>query len=201
MDPHLVAIASFIILYGYAVILPVAILEGPIITVIAAFLAAQGYFNIFVVYAVVVVGDILGDLLYYGLGRFGGRIARGSLGRKLGIKLASIEKLEQQFNDHSGKALLIGKWTHSFGLVALTGAGAAKMRLGKFVGYSTIGTIPKSLVFLLIGYYVGYAYQKINSYITKGAFLVGIVLVVAVGVYLLMKRRKNSKEKNTLSSN
>jgi membrane protein DedA with SNARE-associated domain len=195
MDPHLTALLSFIVLYGYFVILPVAILEGPIITVIAAFLAAQGYFNIYAVFAIVVIGDLLGDLLYYGIGRFGTKLFNTKFGKRFGLDTKHLALIEKHYATHSGKTLIIGKWTHSLGLVTLTGAGAAKMPVGRFMWYSLLGTIPKSLVFLLLGYYTGYAYQKINMYFNDAAYIMGAVIVLAIAIYFFIQWRKSHKTK------
>lgn len=193
MDAHLNALIAFIIQYGYLVIFPITIAEGPIITVIAAFLAAQGYFNLAIVYIIVVIGDLAGDLIWYGVGRFGHTIARSKLGKKLGIKDGHLDKVTGHYDIHSGKTLLIGKWTHSLGMFILTGAGVAKMPIGKFIFYNLIGTLPKSLLFTLLGYYVGYAFQKINSVIEKTAFIVGIFLVAGIITYLVLKLMKKKK--------
>ena len=190
MDPHLTALLSFIVLYGYFVILPVAILEGPIITTIAAFLAAQGYFNIFAVFAIV----ILGDFLYYGIGRFGSRLFNTRLAQKIGLKPSQLSIIEDHYTTHSAKTLLIGKWTHSLGIVTLTGAGAAKMPVWKFLWYSLLGTIPKSLVFLLLGYYVGYAYQQINKYFNWGVLILTVIIGIVVATYFFIQWRKKHKK-------
>ena len=197
MNTQLTATLSLIILYGYVVILPAAIIEGPIITVLAAFLAAQGYFNIFVVYAIVVIGDVIGDFMYYCIGRFGASFANTKFAQKIGITHAHIEKLHNHFKTNSGKTLLFGKWTHSMGLFVLTGAGVAKMPIGKFLWYNFLGTLPKSLLFLLIGYYVGYAYQMIDSYIAKGAFIMAILITLGVIVYMIRNRTHKTPEAPT----
>lgn len=194
MDPHLDAIVAFIIHYGYFVILPIAIIEGPIISVISGFLVAQGYFDGVLMYIVLIIGDLVGDLGYYALGRFGHRIARSRIGKKIGIKDHHLDKLTGHFTTHSGKTLLIGKFTHSLGLVILTGAGIAKMPVWKFLWYNFIGTLPKSLALILLGYYVGYAFHKIDSIMDKVIFIIGIVLTAAIATYLIVHYFKQRKK-------
>jgi membrane protein DedA with SNARE-associated domain len=46
---------------GLLLLFPLAVVEGPIVTVIAAYLASLGYLNIFAVFAVVVAADLVGD--------------------------------------------------------------------------------------------------------------------------------------------
>ena len=47
--------------HGLWLVGPMAVIEGPIVTVIAAYLAKLGYMNIWAVYAVCVLGDLIGD--------------------------------------------------------------------------------------------------------------------------------------------
>ena len=55
--------------HGLALLFPLAILEGPIVTVIAAYVARLGYLNIVAVYVVVVVADLVGDVVSSMIGR------------------------------------------------------------------------------------------------------------------------------------
>lgn len=167
--------------------MPIAIIEGPIITVIAGFLASQGYFNIAVVYFVTVLGDLLGDLMYYAIGRFGHRIARSRIGRFLGVKDNHLSDLKSHFDYHSGKTLLLGKLTHSLGMVILTSAGMARMSVGTFLWYNLIGSIPKTLVLVLIGYYTGHALAQINSTMDNIFLVVGIVFTIGIGSYIAFR--------------
>lgn len=193
MEAHFSAIISFILTYRYLVILPIAIFEGPIITIILAFLAAQGYFNVIPVYLILILGDLMGDMLYYGLGRFGHSIATSVVGRKLGVKDHHLDRVDKHFKDHSGKTLLFGKWTHTVGAVILTSAGVAKMPMGKFLLYNLIGTLPKTLVLMFVGYYLGYAFLRINSVIEKVGFVLGALIVMGVLVYLATRYMKKKK--------
>ena len=57
--------------YGYAVLLPIAVVEGPAMAVIAGALVASGQMNGVVACVLLVLADLVGDAGYYGLGRFG----------------------------------------------------------------------------------------------------------------------------------
>jgi len=183
-------ILGLLIAYRYAIFFPLTVVEGPIVTIIAGFLVSLGYMNFLIVYVIAVVGDVVGDVLYYALGRWGsGRIfSRGSF---FGIKVGQLERVEKHFGAHAGKTLLFGKWTHSVGAIILTAAGMAKMPLDKFVFYNTAGSIPKSLALMLIGYYFGRAYQQIDKYFGYASLAMLLIIAVAVAAYFLIKRFKN----------
>ena len=180
-------ILSLMISYRYFLILPIAIIEGPIVTVIAAFLASQGYFNIFLVYLIVVLGDIIGDLIYYFIGKLGKNhklLNRLELNGRMG-------EVKIYLKENPGKTLLFGKLTHSAGFIILIGAGAANVPMKKFLLYNLIGTSVKSLVFLLVGYFTGSAYVLIDSYLGK-IFLLLFVFVFCIFMFkFIFNRNKN----------
>ena len=184
-------IASLLISYRYAIFFPITIVEGPIATLIAGFLVSLGYFNIFAVYGVAVVGDLVGDMIYYVIGSAGGEqiLKRG---RFLGIKTEQLTKLQEHFKAHAGKTLLFGKWTHAVGGAILLAGGIARMSFKKFIWFNFLGTLPKALVFLIIGYYFGQAYQQIDKYFGYATLSIFLAIVLAAAIYFFAKRMRQS---------
>jgi membrane protein DedA with SNARE-associated domain len=185
--PSLDAIAILMQHYGYWFLFPIAVVEGPIITVIAALLAAEGYLNVFAVFGIVVLGDMVGDLCYYAPGRWGKKyILRW--GHYVGVRAEQLNALEERYRSRGGRTILFGKWTHSAGFLFLIAAGAAEMPIVPFLWYNLIGTLPKSLLFTLIGYFVGYQYNTLNSYLERGSLVI-FILLCFVGYYVYMRTR------------
>jgi len=87
--------------HKYLFLFPVVVVEGPIITVIAGFLSSLGFLNIFIAYAVIVVGDIVGDIMFYAIGYYGRQKFVNRWGRFLGITSERVERLEKHFEKHS----------------------------------------------------------------------------------------------------
>jgi len=181
-------IIAWIAVYKYQVMLPIAVFEGPIITVIGGFLASQGILNIYAVYVISLLGDILGDLLYYVLGRWGRNTFLMKWARFLGASDEKIKKLEVHFARHSGKTLFFGKISHGVGSMILLAAGVSKMPVGRFVWYNLLSSLPKSLAFLLIGYYFGQAYKRIGQYIDYTALLTFSIAVIIIVIYVVTVR-------------
>jgi membrane protein DedA with SNARE-associated domain len=89
-----------------------------------------------------------------------------------------MEKFEKLFKNNAKKTLLFGKWGHAFGFPILISAGIVKENFQEFLWVSVVGTIPKTLFLLAIGFYFGAAYQNIDRYFTDA--VVGIVIVVII---------------------
>ncbi|MGA9855571.1 MAG: VTT domain-containing protein [Gammaproteobacteria bacterium] len=169
----------YISLYGYLAVFLLSIIEGPLVTVFAAFLAAQGILNVFAVSATVVAGDLVGDMLIYGVGRW----LLGRLPWRLSIRSRAfrnrIRLLCIDITQRAGHFLLIGKLTHAVGFAVLLAAGAARIRLSVFVLYNILGTLPKSCVLVVIGYFFGRFYQDLGAQYQT-------ISLVALGLGMLM---------------
>lgn len=183
-----------LIYYKYWILFPIVIVEGPIITIISGFLSSLGYLNIFIVYGVVVFGDVAGDIIYYASGRWGRSWFLERWGRYIGITADRIRQMEKHFENHSGKTLIAGKLSHAIGGVILVTAGVAKVPFWKFVWFNFIATLPKTLVLLLIGFYFGRAYAEFSRYLNYTSFaMIALALLFAI-IYLIMRKVSKTYE-------
>lgn len=174
--------------YGYSLLFPIAILEGPIVSVLAGFLVSLHQFNFWLAFGVLVLGDLTGDMLLYAVGRWGSRSLLHKWGERLGITEAKLNQAERFYHNHSKKTLLFGKWSHALGMVVLVAAGTVKGKFWEFAWVNLLGTLPKTLFFVLIGYYFGSWYQRINSYIEYAAVGIGTLIITFGIVYYISIR-------------
>ncbi len=145
--------------------------------------------NIFAVYGVSVLGDLVGDVLLYGVGR-SSRLSKPFLRRRLDsawhLKFSS---LLHGFRTRPGRVLVTAKLTHAAGFLVLLTAGAARIPLKVFLEFNLLGTLPKSAVFVLLGYFAGAAYNHIDFYLWL--FCCGVIVVLAVwGAYYVRRAVK-----------
>ena len=180
------ALVGLVASYGYVLIFLLAIVEGPIVSIIAGFVASLGYLHIVVAYIVVVVSDLVGDLLFYGLGRWGGEPALRRWGRRLGITPERVARFESRFTRHRRKTLVIGKLTHAIGALVLVTAGIVRMSIAEFLTVNLLLTLPKSLLLVLVGYYFGRFYPQMSAY--QSIVMVGLLVVGLVALYLVFAR-------------
>ena len=125
-------IVQLVIQFKYIILYPIAVLEGPIISIIAGFLVSKGYLGFIITYLLLMAGDLTGDIFYYGVGRWGGRKLIDRWGPRLGLNPKRMAKVDDHFLRHGGKTLLFGKWTQTVGAPILVTAGAIRMPLGKY---------------------------------------------------------------------
>ncbi|MEX1660715.1 DedA family protein [Thioclava sp. 15-R06ZXC-3] len=178
--------------HGLAVIAPVAVLEGPIVTVIAAWLASQHLFSVWSVSAVVILADLVGDMGLYALGRWGLHRLPARWRDKLGLNSERLERNGQHFRDKGVRTLLFGKWTHSAGGPVLVAAGVGRMNIWVFAATNLIATIPKSLLFVALGYQLGAYYGSIDSWITRASLIALGAILLGVTIWYFRRKKPHT---------
>lgn len=184
----LVEAAHWVINHGYPLMFVAMLVEGPAVTAAGAFAAALGYFNLWVVFALSIMGNLIPDVIYYALGFWGRRGFIDKYGHHFGITPERSERLEELINKNVGKALAFIKL---FPLIATPGliiAGASRVDLRKYVWWSLIITVPSSGFFLVLGYYFGAAYDKIVSYLNYGGYLALAAVIIFVIISYFYKK-------------
>lgn len=174
---------------GYAVILPVAILEGPVIAIIAGFLVSMGTLNWLVTFCVLVLGDILGDLMYYSLGRW----VHGPIAERFTRRFRASKRkheLQKMFEKHTTKVLLVNK-LHALGSITLYYAGVVRIPLLQYIVINALGSIPKVAFFEFIGYFFGDRILHAQSFLDDLGLLTLLIPIAFIVYYwnFLKKRR------------
>ncbi len=182
--------------YRYVLLFPIMVIEGPIIAVIGGLLCSVGSMNIVIVFFLSITGDITGDALFYALGRWGRQRVIERWGHIIGLTSERIRSAEHYFDHHAGKTLVLAKLTHAAGGPTLVSAGIVRMPFWPFLWYNLLGTIPKSLFFVTIGYYFGSMYRQINGYIDKISLIVIGILILLVFVLFWRKTRRSTSHSN-----
>ena len=187
-------ITQWLQIYGYVILFPLVVVEGPIVTVIAGLAASLGYLNFFITYAVVVAGDLGGDIIYYLIGRFGRMSFLEKWGKYIGLRADRVVHVEKHFEEHGRKTLFIGKMTHGIGAIFLVAAGLVKMPFSKFFWANMTATLVKSLLLLMAGFYFGQAMGKINSFFEFfGAFSISAGVVVALFFFAYFNKKEKDR--------
>lgn len=180
------SVLALVASHGLWLIAPLALLEGPIVTVLSGWLAGQGALSLWAVVPVVVAADLAGDAILYALGRRGPDALPGWLRRRWQPRRAQVVAMARHFRSHGGRTLLTAKLTHVAGLPVMLAAGAARMPLASFLVYSLLGTIPKCAAFLAVGWTFGAAWQRIDGWLWWGGL--GMAALLAAGAVVLIRR-------------
>ena len=174
--------------HGYPVMFLGMLVEGPVITAAASFAVALKYFNLEIVFILAILGDLIADFAYYVIGYFGHITIVKKHGHFFRVSENKIEKLKNLLELHPGKILIAIKLAPFVPAPGLIIAGATHMSFKKFALVSTLITLPKVVIFMLLGYYFGQAYDKISTLATRSSYFLMAAGVAIILVYLGYKK-------------
>lgn len=198
------SILHWVLGHGYFLMFIAMLIEGPIITAAAGFAAALHFFNPLIVFFISLAGDLVADIVYYLIGYYGRTKLIDRFGYHFGITPARLSRIEKLLQQNAGKALLILKLTPILPTPGLVIIGSARMPIKKFTLFSLAITLPKSLFFLLVGYYFGQAYDAISKYFSYGSLMIVaamVILIVLAQIYKKFSARLAKKVEESSSLN
>ncbi|HVN26425.1 MAG TPA: DedA family protein [Candidatus Paceibacterota bacterium] len=187
------SIFAWLIAYRYIVAYPLAIIEGPIVMMVSGFLVRLNFFDFWPIYLTLIAGDLTGDVIWYMVGRHGGRPLIEKYGKWINISQENVERAEEFFNEHQTKILFISKLTTGFGfaIATLIAAGATKVPFRKYITINFFGEFIWAGFLFAIGYFFGNLYTWVDKSLRWG-FITGLVVVAVLAVWgfgKVMRRR------------
>jgi membrane-associated protein len=176
---------SLLFSYRYLLLFPLAIIEGPMLSVLCGALCATGFFNPFIVFPLIVCGDVTGDSLYYSLGRWGVPAFAQKLG--LGNRLTSprMEAIRAYFETNPTRTISISKVILGVGIAGLYLAGNAKVPYRTFLSVCLGTSTALFAVYLTLGLCLGQAYLRINHYLSVITSLLVVIALALIFFFLL----------------
>lgn len=154
---------------------------------------ASGRFNFLFILLISIVGGIGGALTSYAIGYYGTEPFVKKYGKALGIKMADVEKTHIIFTKYGDKIILGSRFIPVVRQFISLPAGAAKMKLWKFVLYTIIGSGIWNSLILYLGYTLGANSEKLKAYTGfLDRFAIGIFLL-SIGFWWYRRRRKQKK--------
>ena len=171
----------------------------------AAYNAAAGELNIFLVVLFATIGADLGAsvnyLLAYYLGRpFIYKFANSRWGHLCLLDQQKVERSEKFFYDHGITATLIGRVIPGIRQLISISAGLAKMNFYKFILYTTIGAGIWNSILATLGWYLhsfvpkDQLADKIDEYSTYIKIVILSALFIAVA-YIVIRMILNKRNK------
>mgnify|MGYP000901430817 CR=1 FL=1 len=166
----------------------------------AAYVASkpESDLNIFLVVLFGTLGAIIGALINYYLALWLGRpiiykFADSKLGHLLFLSSEKIKKAEDYFNNHGKVSTFIGRLVPGIRQLISIPAGLAKMNLGSFILFTTLGAGIWNTILAFIGYLAHGQADLINKY-NHELSIIMLVLVGLAAIWLiaktLIKRKK-----------
>jgi membrane protein DedA with SNARE-associated domain len=172
----------------YCILMAATFIEGPITLLIGGVAISRGLLEPVPVYLAVVAGNLLGDSLWYGLGRFAKIEWIARAGSKFGFNLQKIKQLQQGIQNLAPKLIFCAKFTVGLPIPTLIAVGLSRVAPYRWVGALVLGELIKSAAFVAAGYLYTSAIQQVSTGIQ--IILWGMTAVIVLGGMFWFKLRK-----------
>ena len=184
--------------WGYAGIFAMMFVESSFVPfpsevamIPAGFLAARGEMDPFVATAAGLFGSLGGALLNYGLAVWLGLPVLERVGRYFLIGPQQFEAAERYFEDHGEITTFAARLIPGVRQLISVPAGLARMRLGRFVLYTSLGAGLWSAVLVAVGYLAGAQEDLWRPLLQQTTgWLLGGVAVLVIGYVVWHRRRR-----------
>ena len=163
------------------------VVPGETVMTLGGAVAGQGAIDLYLLIAIAWFSAWAGDTTSFFLGRRLGRDFVLTHGPRFGISHERFEKVEDYFSRHGGKTIFIGRFLSLIRAFAPFIAGSSGMRYRAFVPFSILGTGLWATAHILVGYFFSRSIETAAEYAGKGAFLLGTLIVVVVGIVIVTR--------------
>ncbi|EHQ3837470.1 DedA family protein [Listeria monocytogenes] len=171
-------------------------LPSEVIMLFGGFMAEAGKLNFWLVVFAGIAGNLVGSLIAYYIGKFGGRALVLKFGKYIFLNVKHLDKAELWFGRYGARAVFFGRVLPVIRTFISLPAGIAKMNVWKFVIYTILGCIPWNIFLTWLGYSLGSNWSVVEKYTRPISYLM-LALVIAIVVYLAYKawnkRARNAK--------
>ena len=182
-------IVDLLVGYRYWILVPLSIIEGPMVAFVSGTLASLGYFNILVLAVLFFMRDIILDSSNYMLGYFGKRsFLIKKLFKKLDVKENELDKVRTIWEKHPARTMFIGKLSYGVSVAFIILTGMIRMRFKTFIIYAGVVAVIQYGLLLSLGYFFGNRLLSSVQYIQN--FIIGITVVVSLYYFLSWYLRK-----------
>ena len=164
----------------------------------AAWKAAQGDLNIYLVIFFGTLGALIGSLINYFLALFIGRkiiygFADTRIANMMHIYPSSIENAEEYFRKRGSMSIFIGRLVPAVRHLISIPAGLSRMKLMDFIIYTTLGAFIWNVILAALGYFLYSQKELLEKYYHELSIGFLILGVLVVG-YLIFKAFQHKKK-------
>ncbi len=197
VDVHLDAIVQqygllsyiilFLIIFFETGIVVTPFLPGDSLIFVAGAIAAKGSLDIVLLFLILTIAAIIGDSVNYWIGSITGKKVYQ---REFIIKREHIEKTQEFYKKHGGKAIIFARFVPIIRTIAPFVAGVGKMNYTRFFAFNVLGAILWVALFGFGGYLFGnIPFVESNLSI----FIIAIIFISIIPPIFMWIRNKLKK--------
>ncbi len=159
-------------------------LPSEIIMPFSGYLVSTGEMNLWLVGLAGAVGCVLGSIVAYYAGAWGGRPFIEKYGKYILISHHDLDLADRWFQRHGDITIFVGRLLPVIRTFIAFPAGVARMNLWRFNLYTFVGSYIWSLGLAWIGMKLGEHWNTLGVYFHRFDAAIGVILLIAVVWYV-----------------
>lgn len=200
-------IISVISVSGYFGIAVLMVLESACIPIpsevimpFSGYLVSTGQFVLWQVVLWGAVGNLIGSILAYLAGFYGGRRLVIKYGKYVLISERELELADSWFKKYGAVSVFFSRLLPVIRTFISLPAGISRMDFKKFCLYTLVGSIPWSFALAYIGVKAGEHWDYLKNYFHKFDIVIAVLIAVGI-VWWIWRHIKNTKKTNIYEGN
>lgn len=141
--------------------------------------------NIPMAVALATLGSLVGALVGYAIGAWGGRPLLDRYGRYVGIGAADLDRSERWFDRWGAWAVFLGRMVPLVRTFVSYPAGISRMPIGRFMLYSALGSLPWNAALIYAGFVVGANYTQIEAVLKPWELVIYVIVALCAVAFAL----------------
>jgi len=193
-------IEQYMLAYGYWAVFFGVMLEnagvpvpGETILLIAGYFASTGEFHLGLVMLIAATGAVVGDNIGFAIGHHYGRNFLLKVGRFFFLTPKRLAHMENYFERHGNKTILVARFITGLRVFAALLAGASKMPWRVFIVFNMAGAVLWSVVITMLGYVFGQSLPLLIKWVGRSGTI--LLICAIVGGLIIWRVRKHRKSK------
>ena len=184
--------------WGVGLLTPLETVFPPIpsevVLPLAGYLSQRGRMSLLSVVVAATAGGLLGALTLYELARRVGQERSAAMVSRIPlVDRDDIDRAIAWFERHGGASVFIGRLIPGVRSLISLPAGAASMPLGRFIAFTTAGTLLWNVLLIGAGYLLGSRWQDVEQYSDWINYALYAALAAFVGWLALRRIRKRTR--------
>ena len=169
------------------------IAPGETAVIVGGLVAGQGQISLLALIAIVWACCLAGDAVSYELGRHKGRRWLLKYGARLQITEGRLDQVEKLLTSHGAVMIIVGRFLGFVRPLMPFIAGASRMPFRRFFPYDVLAAGAWSITFCTLGFVFWRSIDKLTTYVSRGLFALGTLVVVIAGIVALIHLRRSSE--------
>jgi len=171
-------------------------LPSEVIMPFSGYLVSTGEFNLWWVAAAGAFGCVVGSVVAYYFGMYGGRPLAEKYGKYILLRKKDLDLADRLFDKYGEIIMLVTRMLPVIRTFIAFPAGVARMNLLKFCIYTFIGSFPWCLGLAYVGKKMGDHWESLKTYFHHADIVIGLIILVLGIVYLYTHLRKKEDDKD-----